>query len=211
MTVLVVVAANPSSHQVPYVLMGADSLEVTLEKDETKSPIKNENANKIYRFNDKLMVYSARLDTAFREHFLTFLRENDCELSKLYKLAYQFVYDYMKNVEQHPDAKCAIYIGCNNNSTPEIAEIKMKKSELSKAVYGHYYVPEDGLIGYVGGSVDNDAQDKDLYEEWDNRIQKGCSNAALSCVKKVARDYLSKGAARYPETCNQNFKFESLR
>lgn len=209
MTVLFAMAARPEVGQVPYILMGSDSLEINLDKDRNLIS-RNDDAKKIYKINDKLVSYSGRLDTCFREDFLKFLNENDCELSELYKVVYQYVYDYMVNVEIAPDAKCAIYIGCCNNSIPELAEIKIKKSELSKAVHEHYVAEENQYIVKTAGSI-RIPEDDDLFDTIIGNLGNSCPTLSLACVRKVAKDYLEKAAARYPETCNQNIKFERLR
>lgn len=209
MTVLFAMAARPEVGQVPYILMGSDSLEINLDKDRNLIS-RNDDAKKIYKINDKLVSYSGRLDTCFREDFLKFLNENDCELSKLYKLVYQYVYDYMVNVEIAPDAKCAIYIGCCNNSIPELAEIRIKKSELSKAIYKHHVPEKDQLLIKVAGSI-REPEDDDLFYSILGNMTERCPDLALPRVRIVAKEYLEKAAARYPETCNQNIKFERLR
>ncbi|GAB6553203.1 hypothetical protein ACQVSN_07030 [Bacillus mobilis] len=209
MTVLIAIAANPNTDQVPYILMGSDSLEINLDKDLTLMS-RNEDANKIYKIKDKSVSISGRFDPSFRNSFLEFLQEKDCELSKLHKLAYQYVYEHMVNVEINPDAKCAIYIGCCNNSVPELVEIRIKKSDLSSTVCTYEVAEKNQFIVKIAGSI-RVPNDDDLSDQFMSRVAERCPTLSLTCVRRAAEEYLKKAAARYPETCNQNIKFERLR
>lgn len=210
MTVLIAIAAKPNNvDQVPYILMGSDSLEIILERDLSEIG-RNEDADKIFKINDKLVSISGRLDPIFRSSFLEFLNENDCELNQLYKLAYQYVYDHIENVELNENAKCAIYMGCCNNSTPELVEIIIDKSDLTNATCTYEIAEYDQFIVKMTGSI-SVPKDDDLSDTFMSRVNKGCPTASLSCVRKAAAEYLKSAAARYPETCNQNIKFKRLR
>jgi len=210
MTVLIAIAARPNNvDQVPYILMGSDSLEINLERDLTEIG-RNEDADKIFKVNDKLVSISGRFDPSFRGSFLEFLNEKDCELARLHKLAYQFVYDHMENVEINDDAKCAIYIGCCTKSTPELVDIRINKNDLSNAVCAYEVAGNEQFIVKMAGSI-GVPKDDDLSDTFMSRVTKGCPTASLSCVRKAAEEYLKNAAARYPETCNQNIKFKRLR
>lgn len=208
MTVLIAIAANPSEGQVPYILMGADSLEITSDPA-LGTTVKDEQYKKIYKLKDKLVSVSGRFDKIFTDSFLSFLEENDDKLSVLYKKAYEYVYDYMENVEPHEEAKCGIYIGCCNNSTPELAEIRMKKNDIANAFH-EYQVPKPNqFIVNFAGSI-HVPEDDDLADAFKKRVLDSQS-LGLTGVRKAAEDYLKKAASRYPDTCNQNIVFERLR
>ncbi|MBT2701590.1 hypothetical protein J7E79_30545 [Bacillus sp. ISL-40] len=210
MTVLIAIAARPNTGEVPFILMGSDSLEINLDKNLTEIG-RNEDAEKIYKINDKLVSVSGRLDPGFISSFLQFLDENDCELSKLYKLAYQYVYEHIVNVEIHADAKCAIYIGCCNNSTPELVDIRIKKNDLSNTVCTYEVAETNGqFIAKMAGSI-TVPNDDDLFDAFKSRVEERCQTLSLICVRRAAEEYLKKAAARYPDTCNQIIKFERLR
>ncbi|NCT38607.1 hypothetical protein GTW56_21755 [Bacillus sp. EB93] len=210
MTVLIAIAANPNDvNQVPYILMGSESLEINVDSDLTEIS-RNENADKIFKINDKLVSISGRLDPGFRSNFLEFLNENDGELSELHKLAFQYVYNHMENVEINDEAKCAIFIGCCNNSAPELADIRVKRSDLSNTVC-EYHALEDGqIIANMAGSI-SVPEDDDLSDAFMRRVTEGCTSASLSCVRRAAEEYLKSAASRYPATCNQIIKFQRLR
>lgn len=210
MTVLITIAAKPNDvNQVPYILMGSDSLEINVESDLTEIS-RNENADKIYKVNDKLVSISGRMDPSFRSNFIDFLNEKDCELSELHKLAFQYVYDHMENVEINDEAKYAIFIGCCNNSAPELADIRVKKNDLSNTVCEYLLLENDQIIANFAGSI-SVPEDDDLSDTFMRRATEGCTSASLSCVRKAAEEYLKSAASRYPDTCNQIIKFERLR
>lgn len=210
MTVLIAIAANPNDvNQVPYILMGSDSLEINVDRD-LRETGRNENADKIYKVNDKLVSISGRLDPGFRSDFLEFLNENDCELSEMYKLAYRYIYEHIKNVEVNETSKCAIFIGCCANSTPELVDIRIKKKDLSNTVCEYHTLEEGQIIANMAGSI-KVPEDDDLSDVFMRRVTEGCISASLSCVRIAAKEYLMSAASRYPATCNQNIKFERLR
>ncbi|MEY8742854.1 hypothetical protein AB9M62_25660 [Bacillales bacterium AN1005] len=207
MTVITAIAARTIEGQKPYVLMGADSLEITLFPD--SEPTINANADKIFKINDKLICYSGRVDTVFISEFINHIKVNDCDLKELHQIAYDYLFEYLRDIEQDEEAKCTIFMACCNNSLPELAEIRINKNDLTNGINIYKQLEEREFIVKVAGSI-RVPEDDDLFENMKLNFEKKCPSRKISSVRKVAEEYLRSAAARYPATCNQNIKFDRL-
>jgi anaerobic ribonucleoside-triphosphate reductase len=210
LTVLIALAVRPTADLSPYLLMGADSLKINVSTD-FKELNRDEDATKIHKINNKLVSMAGRIDTNFMEHFLDFVRENDTEVTDLSHKCLEYIKEFVSSDEAHEDTRFAVYIGSCENRTPKLAYIEVKKFDLPNYQLQVMEAPEvDSFAPGYAGSF-KFPEDDDLTTAFEQRVINNCFNRNLTCVKKAAKDFLISAASRYPETCNQNIKFEFLR
>lgn len=210
MTVIIGLAVVPSDGLKPYFLMGSDSKQVDLMEDDegNHSYEINENAEKIYKVNGRLIGIAGKVPYNLRADYVSFLEEQDGNLESVCKLSVDYLKKYIKNYRHDTEIKmrCTIIIGACEKNQPEIARIEVDESNLSKAYYSTYKMDKVGFLpAYIGIS-----EVEDLQREFENRVQKNSINYNILAVKKAATEYLKKAAERKPETCNQEIKFERL-
>lgn len=210
MTVLIALAVRPTADLSPYLLMGADSLKINVSTD-FKEITRDEDATKIHKINEKLVSMAGRIDTHFMEHFLNFVRENDTEVTDLSHKCLEYIKEFVSSDEAHEDTRFAVYIGSCENRTPKLAYIEVKKFDLPNYQLQVMEPPEvDSFAPGYAGSF-KFPEDDELTTAFEQRVMNNCFNRNLTCVKRAARDFLISAASKYPETCNQNIKFEVLR
>jgi len=215
MSVLVAIIANPSQVHKPYFLMGSDSKKVNavpiFNKDneilDYEIVSTDEDAEKIFEINDKLIGMAGHYDFELTECFIKFLQENDGEIDDLAELAFIYLKDKIHNDKLLPNSRCVVIIGCCNNSKPKLAYLVADKIN-SRSEGKQVVEPKEGeCYPFFSG---NSSISKDLQEKLIEGV-KCCIDYNLPSVKKTAIEYLKAAAARYPETCNQNIKIKYLR
>lgn len=215
MSVLVAILANPTHVQKPYFLMGSDSKKVNAvpifnndnEIIDYEIVSIDEDVEKIFEINDKLIGMAGHYDLKLTECFIKFLQEHDREIDDLAELAFIYLKDKIHNDNLLPNSRCVVIIGCCNNSKPKLAYLVVDKIN-SRSEGKQVVEPKEGeCYPFFSG---NSSISKDLQEKFIEGV-KCCIHYNLPSVKKTAIEYLKAAATRYPETCNQNIKIKYLK
>lgn len=209
MTILIAVAVKPGDGLQPYLLMGSDSLKLEADS-ELNIKSRNDNAQKIFKINKKLISVAGRTDSIFIELLLEFIEKNDGEITSLTKKVSRFIKKYLIQIDPFEESKCSVYIGECEAGNPKLAHIEMRKADLPKYKSKIMELPQiNSFVAGVAGSI-KVPDDDDLYDAFVVKVG-NCVNLNFGCVKRAAKEYLERAAARYPKTCNQNIQIETLR
>src|SRR5690625_3523605 len=105
MTVLLTVAVRPKDGLKPYLLMGSDSLQIkghSIFSDDgevmdVEVVSRDENYQKIFKVNDKLIGITGRYNEELTSLLVTYLKDNDTQIKELTQLALNYVREYITN------------------------------------------------------------------------------------------------------------------
>jgi len=217
MTVLLTVAVRPKDGLKPYLLMGSDSLQIkghSIFSDDgevmdVEVVSRDENYQKIFKVNDKLIGITGRYNEELTSLLVTYLKDNDTQIKELTQLALNYVREYITNDDSIEYQRVTVTMGSCENSRPRISYIEVDTRDLPETIID---VCEVGKIGsFVPVFAGNRKNTKDLQEAFNGRVLNDGINFNITVVRRAAKEYLEKAAARYPETCNQNIVFERLR
>lgn len=210
MTVMIGIAVVPKDGLKPYLLMGSDSKKVEgfLESDGSISYDVREDAEKIFKIGTKLVGVAGRTPPNFISDLVKFLRDNNCCLSKLCKLAIDYTKGYFESSEDLLDLtpRCTMIFGNCEKQQPEIGRVEVDFRDLSKAHSSVFKLDTFNFAPvFIGISGTNDLQKK-----FNNRVKNNNPNLNSIAMKRAASDYLKEAALRNLETCNQEIKFKKL-
>ena len=217
MTVMLTVAVKPKDGLKPYILMGSDSLQIqgypTFSANGEVTGIeevsRNDNFQKIYNVNSKLIGMTGRFNEELKELLINFLKENDTKIEELSQLAHDFVKDYITNDSSIEYQRVTVTIASCDNARPIVSYVEVDTRGLSETIIDICEVTEFG--SFLPMFTGNRKKTSDLQVAFIERVQNNSINYNIRSIRNAAREYLEKAALRYPETCNQNIVFKRLR
>ncbi|PFO03751.1 hypothetical protein COJ85_14005 [Bacillus sp. AFS076308] len=183
MTVLIGVAVKPRNGDKPYLIMGSDSKRVKynmLENGTSTIIGVEEDYEKIFPVNNKLIAMTGMFPDDLTLKFLDFIKENDTQIEELTKIGFEFIKKRIID-SGFQVARCTVIIGSCENSEPKIGYIEVDNQDIDNAFSQVASTANENFTPIFSGSTENT---EELQRNFVERVNKSDFN--MTTVRKAA-------------------------